>query len=398
MTTMRSSWRSAIAAAILALAPAVASAQTAQQSVSDVIAFLMTNQAVRTEDFERDREAAETARDTITRALLLNLTSVPLASSSSGFLYRLNPELGTVERATDSFGSFFIERALTAGHGRASFSVVASTTSFSELDGFRLRDGSMVTIANQFGDEAAPFDTESLTLKVRSNALTFLGNVGIGDRLEVGAAVPLVDLSLEGERINVYRGSTFQQAAAVASASGLADVAVRAKYTLFSNASAGVAVAGEVRLPTGDEANLLGAGSMATRIIGIAAGETGRWTFAGNGGIVRGGISDEVVFGGAISGAVDPRFTIAGELSVRHIAELRPVQLTSAPHPTVEGVDTLRLTGGDAGRTLTTAIAGVKWNATGALVLGAHVRWNVGNAGLTAPITPSVSMEYAFSR
>jgi hypothetical protein len=398
MMMTKSKWSALMAAAILAAAIPARAQDSPQQTVSDVIGFLMTNQAVETSEIERDRDAADIARDTITRALLLNLTSVPLASSSSGFLYRLNPELGTVERATDSFGSFFVERALTAGRGRASFTIVTSTSGFSALDGFDLREGSLVTIATQFVDEPAPFDTEALTLRIRSNALTILGNVGVTDNFEIGAAVPLVDLSIEGERINLYRGNPFQQAAATASASGLADIAVRAKYTIFSNATAGVAVAGEVRLPTGDEENLLGAGSTAMRIIGIAAGERGRWTFAGNGGIVRGGVSDEWLFAGAVSGAVDPRFTVTGELSLRHIAELRPIQLTTAPHARIDDVNTLRLTAGDAGRTLTTAITGIKWNATGTLVLGAHIRWNIGDAGLTAPLTPSVSMEYAFSR
>jgi len=144
----------------------------AQETVSDVIGFLVTNQAVPTSDFERDRAAADAARDTITRALLINLTSVPLATSSSGFLYRFNPQLGTVERATESFGAFFTERALTPGRGRASFGVSGMTSDFEDLDGRNLRDGTLVTVANRFRDEAAPFDTESLTLKIKSSVMT----------------------------------------------------------------------------------------------------------------------------------------------------------------------------------------------------------------------------------
>src|SRR5688572_29232192 len=126
---------------------------SAQGTISDVVAFLMTNQAVPTADFERDRAAAEGARDTIAQALLLNLTSVPLATSSSGFLYRLNPELGTVQRATQSFGAFFTERALTPGRGRASFGIAAATSEFNRLEGRELADGTLVTIANRFRDE-----------------------------------------------------------------------------------------------------------------------------------------------------------------------------------------------------------------------------------------------------
>ena len=158
----------------------------AQSTVTDIVSFLVTNQSIPTGDAARDRAAAEAARDTITRALLVNLTSVPIATSSSGFLYRLNPELGTVERATESFGGFFVERAFSPGHGRATLGVSASSSSFNRLDNEDLRDGSFLTTANAFPDEAAPFETETLTLKVRSSTMTAYASVGISDRFELG--------------------------------------------------------------------------------------------------------------------------------------------------------------------------------------------------------------------
>ena len=239
---------------------ATCGAAFAQTPVTDVVGFLMTNQAVQTADFERDRTAAAAARDALTRALLVSLTSVPIGTSSGGFVYRLNPELGTVERASESFGGFFVERALTPGHGRAAFGVIGSTSDFDKLDGFDLTGGSFVTIANRFGDEPAPFDTESLTLRVRSSTMTVFASVGISSRFEIGGAVPFLRLELDGERINVYRGLAFQQASAKATASGVGDAALRAKYMIVAARSGGVAIAGEVRLPTGDEENLLGAG------------------------------------------------------------------------------------------------------------------------------------------
>ena len=282
-SSSRARWAltAALVVTVAGMTPARAAAQS---SVTDIIGFLMTNQAVLTEDFEGDQAAAETARDTITRSLIVTLASVPIATSSSGFLYRLSPELGTVQRATESFGGFFVERALTPGHGRASFGVSASTTSFNRIDGNDLRDGTLVTLANRFEDEPAPFDTESLTLTVRSSTMTLFASVGITERFEIGGALPLVRLELEGERINVYRGDTFAQARASATASGIADAAVRAKYTLFNRGGAGLALAGELRLPTGDSDNLLGAGSASVRVFGIAAVERGAWTFSGNGG------------------------------------------------------------------------------------------------------------------
>jgi hypothetical protein len=319
-----------------------------------------------------------------------------VATSSSGFLYRLNPELGTVERATESFGSFFVERALTAGPGRASFGVSASTSTFRRLDGHDLRNGSFVTVANQFRDEAAAFDTESLTLHVTTSTMTLFGSVGISERLEIGGAVPFVRLTLDGERLNLYRGETFVQANGSATASGVADLALRAKYALLLRRDGGVAIAGEVRLPTGDEANLLGTGSHSVRIIAIGSLERGGVALHGNGSVLRGGVSDEVGFAAAVSGAVSPRVTISGEFVTRRIDALREAITVTEPHPAIDGVDTLRLIAGQSGRTMMSAVGGVKWNVNGTMVIAAHLVFPLARVGLTPRATPTVAFEYAF--
>jgi hypothetical protein len=274
--------------------------------------------------------------------------------------------------------------------------VSATTSSFDELDGRPLRDGTLVTVANQFRDETAPFDTESLTLRVRSSTMTFYGSVGVTDRLEIGGAVPLVNLEIDGERLNVYRGTTFLQASGKATASGIADVALRAKFLLVGGSRGGVSAAAEWRLPTGDEANLLGAGSSSYRILGIGSFEEGPLGLHGNIAMVRGGVSDEFDFAGAASVAVNPRVTLTAELLARHVTELRDITLAAEPHPTIDGVETMRLVAGTSGTTLANALIGLKWNVTGSLVVGGHVSWPFNDRGLTAPFTPTLAIEYAF--
>lgn len=388
--------RRARAALLVCALVLTARTASAQETVGEIIDFLVTNQAVQTGDFERDRAAAEAARDTITRALLVNLASAPLASSSSGFLYRFNPQLGTVERATESFGAFFVERALGPGRGRASFGATVSSSSFDRLGDLRLRDGTLQTVANQFRDESQPFDTESLTLRLRTQTLTLFGSVGVTDRLEIGAAVPLVDLQVDGERLNVYRGTETLQASGEASASGIGDIALRAKFTIASGGAGAFAAAGEVRLPTGDETNLLGSGAVAYRLLAIGSFERDRLTVHGNGGVVLGGISDEVNFAGALGVAVHPRLTISGEMLLRRIEELAAIGLVSVPHPTIAGVDTSRLSAGEPGAWVSTAVAGVKWNPGGTVVIGGHLAFPLVREGLTAPVTPTIRFEYAF--
>jgi hypothetical protein len=368
---------------------------SAQETLRDALGVLMTSQAVQTSDFERDRAAAEAARDTIARALLVNLTSAPITTSSGGFVYRLRPELGTVERASESFGTLFVERALTAGAGAFSFGAAATTASYDRLNGFSLEDGTLVTVANRFRDETQPFDTDSITMHLRASTITWFANYGVTDHFDLGVAVPMARVSFDGQRVNVYRGQSIVQATASGTASGLADIAVRGKYALVTGPYGAIAAAGEVRLPTGDDENLLGAGSLSWRILAVGSFEHGPFSAHANGGIVRGGVSDETTMAGAVSLALHPRVTFTTEVAERRVSELRGFVLSGAPHPTIQGVDTFRLLSDAASTTLVTAVTGLKWNVSDTLVLGGHLLWSVKDRGLKAPLTPTVTIEYS---
>ena len=211
-------------------------------TVAEVLSFLLTNQAVQTGDFEKDAEATATTRDTITRLLLVELTSLPLGSSSAGFTYRVNPTLGTVERTSASFGPFFAERALTAGRGQFSLGANVQFARYTRLNDIDLESGAFLTTANQFRDEPDPFDVERLKLEIASQTFTILGNIGVTDRLDVGVAVPIVWLSLEGSRVNTYRGEQLLQASGFADANGFGDMALRAKLRLVGDQGAALAV------------------------------------------------------------------------------------------------------------------------------------------------------------
>src|SRR5215471_20905421 len=104
--------------ALIVLLVTIGATPAAAQTPADIISFLVTNESVPTGDFQKDQAAAAATRDTIARALLVNLATAPIATSSSGFVYRLDPEIGTATRVSDSFGTFFVERAMTSGRGR----------------------------------------------------------------------------------------------------------------------------------------------------------------------------------------------------------------------------------------------------------------------------------------
>jgi hypothetical protein len=365
------------------------------QTVSDVLTFLVTNQSIQTDNVARDRNAAQGTSDTIGRALLANLATLPAPSTSAAFQYRLNPELGTVERATQTFGPSFVERAQTAGRNQVSYGLAFQYMRFDTLDGRNLRDGTLVTTANKFSDEAAPFDAERLTLSIDANVATLYGNYGVTDRLDVGVLVPMVSLQVSGSRLDNYRGQTFMQATASSHAVGLADVIVRSKYALYQSGSSGIAAAVDVRLPTGRQADLLGAGSTSTKFSGIGSVESGRLSASANGGLAVGGLATEIDYDGALALAATPRVTIAAELLGRWIDGPGKVVETTTPHPSLAGVQTIRLSPDTSSWNVLTLVPGFKWNLSDTWVLAANVTIPLTSAGLTARFTPFIGLDYA---
>jgi hypothetical protein len=370
----------------------------AQSSVSDVLSFLVTNQTVVTDDFVKDQQAAAATRDTIFRLLQVELATLPIGSSTGGFIYRFNPALGTMERASDSFGPFYLERALTSGRGQTSIGFTYRHARFDTLDGRELRDGTLVTTANRLANESAPFDVERLTLRLEAGTFTLFGSYGVTDRLDIGAAVPIVDLSLSGERLNVYRGAVFQQAVGSASVTGVADVALRAKYSVVQTREVGVAANLELRLPTGNEEQFLGAGKAAFHASAIASVEGRRIGSHFKAGVAAGGVSNEIDFGAAIVLAATPRFNVVGEIFGRRLSELARIAEVSAPHPQLPNVATTRLLPESIGVNTVLALAGFKWNVGGTWLLNANVLFPLTNNGLTGRPTPTVALDYTFDR
>ena len=369
----------------------------AQQTIADVLTFLMTNRSIPTDDFVRDEEAAIATRDTIGDLLVLELANLP-SSSAAGFSYRLDPALGTVIRASDSFGPIFTERSLVAGRGQASFSLNYRSTLYDNIDGRNLRDGTLLSTASILRGDAAPFDIETVSLRIRSDTMTLTGTYGISDRVDVSAGIPFVRLSLQGERVDTYRGRRLVQATGSASAAGLGDVLLRGRVNVIREDASGLSVGAEVRLPTGREEDLLGAGraSFTPRLIGSY--EQTRVGVHAELGYAFDEVADAVVYGAAVTGVATPRVTVIGEVIGRRLKGLGALTETTLPHPRLSGVDTIRLVGSGENTDRVMAAAGLKWNVASTWLLTASVLRSLTTVGLNATWVPSVTFDYWFGQ
>lgn len=376
----------------------VSPAAAQDRSMRDVLSFLVTNQTVPTADVVKDREAAEATLDTLGRAMLVDLATLPLATSSSAFTYRFNPSLGTVDRLAHSFGPFLVDRADTTGSRQMAFGVTYRYATFTSLDGRDLRTGTLVTTANRFRDEPNAFDVETLTLRAATRTVTAFANVGVTDWLDVGAAVPIVRFDLSGERVNTYRGENFVQARASGTTTGLADIALRAKTQIVGEGVSGLATGLEVRLPTGNRDNLIGAGRAGLK--GSLIGSLGRGPFDihANAALAGGGVSGEIDVGVAVAIAATPRVTVSAEILVRRVKELGRIADVIAPHPLITGVDTIRLSPVGSNATSATAVAGLRWNLTRTWLVNGYVVLPTTDRGLRPKPVPTVSIDYSITR
>ena len=303
------------------------------------------------------------AGESFSRNLVEQLSSVPLASSAGGFTYTLDPALGTLTRTTGTFGPVFTERAQTIGKGKWNLGLNYLQASYDKIDDLDLQGGRLLFQAGHEdcctpigGTPPAPFFEGDVigvqtSLKVDTKTTVFFANFGLTDRFDLGVAVPVVNIDLEGRaHLTINRLSTagipaihrfpgggdVRDISRSDSASGLGDVLVRGKLRFGSHLAAAL----DVRLPTGDEKDLLGTGFTQTKLSIIASGGSERAGFHGNLGYqVASGSSDiikdppnELAYALGVDFAVHPRATIAFEAVGRTLFDASRAVLTTETH------------------------------------------------------------------
>jgi hypothetical protein len=368
------------------------------QSVAAGLSGLLTEQTPPPAGYERDAAAAAATFATVAGLFTVELTSIPVASSSGGFVYRFNPSFGTFERASDSFGPLYTERVLRNGAGQASLGFSIQHSDFTSLQGASLEPGTFPTNTARFAGQLQPFSVDTLALRLEASTATVFGTYGITDRLDVGAVVPITRLRYSGSRVNTFNGTSTLQARRSGTATGIGDVAVNARVRLTGDSGTGVAVGTDIRFPTGHDEDLLGAPDEVWRLMGIVSWEGGIVTLHGNGGFGRGGASDEQFWSAAATVSPSLRFSVVGVLLWRRLTDLNTVADVYAAHPVLAGVETMRWLPDEHGVHTSFLVTGVKWNVGGAWLVNTHLLTRLTETGLRARFTPSLSLDFAFGK
>ena len=353
-----SSRRVALAFAIASLVPFALSAQTAPQSFNlrDLLLdFLRAGITLAPPGAGFPSHAAHfigadspqfEALEHMGDELSNQLSNFPLASSAGGFTYRFDPSAGVFTRSADSFGPIYAERAESIGTGKFNLGLSYSHFTFDRLHGMKLRQGDVKLVfahqdVNSDGSDFQPFFegdviTGTLFLKLDTDITAFVMTYGVTDRLDVGVALPIVRVDLTARTdLEIQRlataaipaihtfigGGSTETISQSGSASGLGDIVLRGKYQFLRTDRAGVALAADLRIPTGDENELLGAGATRVKAFAIGSLHVGKFSPHLNAGYTwhtkaRAGhkFADEINYAGGFDWAMHPRLTFAADV------------------------------------------------------------------------------------
>jgi hypothetical protein len=389
--------------------------------------------------FVSQPNAQETLRQ-LNRGIAAQLSTFPLGSSSSGFTYDFDPELGVFNRTTETFGPVFAERALTAGKGKFSFGVTHLAASYDTFEGQDLAEGD-IKLYLLHEDLAAPgrlntatwFEGDiiesALTIDLKNDTTVLYANYGVTDRFDIGVALPYVRLDMtaridatierlatHGDPFEVHvfpggEGDLTESFVESGTAEGIGDMVVRGKYNVYKGASANVALATDLRLPTGDTDDLLGSGATQVKLYGIV-GYAGRrfspraswgYTFSSGGADFMGELPDEISYTAGFDAGLHSRVTLTADFvgrtlldADRLVLEEQTFEAVSRTDPTVQ--ETTRLTPAIVTGNLNVLLGsiGLKVNPVGRLLVVGNVLLAIGEGGLQADVTPVFGLEYSF--
>ena len=146
------------------------------------------------------------------------------------------------------------------------------------------------------------------------------------------------------------------------------------------------------------EHDLLGAGSTGFAVLVIGSAEQGPMGLHGNFSVGGGGFSNEVAYRGALCYNATDRVTLVGEFLGRRIGDAGRITAVRAPHPTITGVDTIRLLTEDTSLSTGSMVLGAKWNVTGTWILAGHTQLPITDRGLRSGLVTLIGLDYAFGQ
>jgi len=372
----------------------------------------------------RFQESSLQVLDQLNTQLITGIGVPSFNSSVTGFTFDI--ERGIPVRTTESLGPLLTERATTLGARKLDLTFTYTRVNFTKLEGKDLNNLELVFLrddanGNGVRDTSGPFSFESdiiggakLKVDLTEDIFALIATYGLTSEWDIGIVVPVTHIRLRasaqgpliifdqfGNRggtsiggLPVHRFGPDSTPPAVSlsdetavsvsgggDATGLGDIILRTKYNFLRNYDdlvPDLAFLFEIKLPTGDEDQLLGTGG--TNLTGLLIGSKtyGHW------------FTPHVNLGYEIDTKDTQQNTIRYSLGF-------DARLSSELTAAAAVIGRAKPDGRGAGDHIIDLSLGVKWNPVNSLILRANVQIPLDkNNGLRADFIPTVGVEYIF--
>ena len=343
---------------------------------------------------------------------ILEVGTMPLGASSSGFTIKLDPSTGLQVRTATTFGPSFAERALTSGEGGINLGVSIMNSSFDRL-------GSQTFKGMQVRSVSAPSATDSRsgTINLSETATTVLvaGRMGVTDNLDIGVMLPIVTVKVNGSTsLANGRGDILTYATGSDQGSGLGDIAGIVKYRFYSFGTGqpdpgGLAVMATLRFPTGSTESLRGLGVTRTMLTFIASGGQGRFRPHANAGYeywssgvsvasdATGGTNvtarNQMQYAAGFEFEAAPKATLLLDVVGGQVFGAGKLAFQSDAVPPAGATSSSTLVALPEGITRVAIVPGLKVNLKGKILFSANALVTLKNDGLHARVTPMAGID-----
>lgn len=229
----------------------------------------------------------------LANAIGRSVSNAPVSAASSGATFVLVG--GVPVKTSTSSGPILAERSRTLGRGRVFVGFNVTALGFNSINGAPLERLEFV-----FGHQDVPpagigdpvLENDVIRVKMDLDLRIIVSSIfftyGLTEFIDIGVSIPFVRTSIVGNSeaqvepfgstaVHFFGGTladpVLRASTSISgSRSGIGDVAGRIKINLGQSNKVGIALLGDVRFATGDEANLLGSGATSVRLLTAIAG------------------------------------------------------------------------------------------------------------------------------
>ena len=418
--------------------------------------------------------AQQTLNLTLSSAIATQLATLPIISPASGFTFSYDKSAGVFVRSTTSFGPVYTERSETIGKAKFSFGTSYQRFRFSSLDGIDLHN--MPAVFSHIpgtgtAGAAEPYESDVIqtnnNLSLNMDQTVLFGTVGLTNHLDVSLAVPIVSVRFgasSDDNIVRVSGAAFTLApsgqvfgnphsfpnggltntyASRGSATGVGDITLRFKQSVYRGKMFQVAAALDLRLPSGDARKFLGSGAtgvkpfiiissnrrfsphvnfgyqwngdsiLAGNITGTTVSELNDVAVIQNGAATKGSLPGQLSYSVGADWGATKKLTLSFDYLGQTLFDAPRVFRSTIQTAdfskvcnTLNGTTSCGLapqtlqtiTGGKDTTALSNGALGAKYNLFGQFLITGDLLFRMDNKGLRQDVTPLVALSYAFGK